>query len=190
MHYGPVDDSADIPPARGARLTPALRAAVAWTDAEFYLGTAEGEQRWDRFRATVRSARRGYAWACVLMGLVVGAGAESVAATDAVNPREHLPSLAGAYVTVLGLAWWWGWLLRRTIAPIMLRNAQRIARTLYVLVNVLVLALSPTLAAHRVGWGIIAAALVALPWLVSAFLESRRPAVPPYPPEWKRFDSG
>jgi hypothetical protein len=190
MHYDPVDDPADVPAVQELRLTPALRAVVAWTDAEFYLGTAEGEQRWERFRAAARTAQRRYAWACALMGLVVGAGAGRVAATDAVTPREHLLSLAGAYLTVPGLAWWWGWLLRRGIAPISLRNGQRIARASYVLVGVLVLLLSPIFAEHRVGWGIVAAVLVALPWLASAYLETHRATFLPYPAEWKRFDSG
>jgi hypothetical protein len=190
MHYGPVDYPDGVPAVHGEPLTPALRAVLAWTDAEFYLGTAEGEQRWDRFRAAVRTARRGYARACVLMGLVVGAGTGTAAATDAVHPREHRLALVGAYLTVAGLAWCWGWLLRRSIAPIGLRNAQRVARALYVLVNVLVLALSPAFAAHPVSWGITAAVLVALPWLASAYLESHRATVPPYPAEWKRFDSG
>ena len=171
------------------RLGPGQRALVAWTDAEFYLGTASGERRWNQFWDTVRTARRRYAWVCVVTGLLLGVLAGRVAATVALRPGEHVGSVVAAYLAVLAFAWWWGRVLRWSVAPFFNRNAQRFSRLAYLLVGFLVLVVSPLFSASPRGWGVVAGPLVALPWLVSAYIETHR-AVPAYPAEWKAFDSG
>jgi hypothetical protein len=173
----------------GLRLGPGHRATIAWTDAEFYLGTASGERRWNDFWDTVRTARRRYAWVSTVTGLVLGVVAGRVAATVALEPGAHVVPVVAAYLGVLVFAWWWGRVLRWSVAPILVRNAQRFCRLAYVLVGFLVLLSSPFFDAYPLGWGVVAGTLVALPWLVSAAIETRR-AVPDYPTEWKAFDSG
>jgi len=176
-------------PTGPVRRSPAVRAIAAWSTAEFYLGTAVAERRWDEFRAAVRGARRAYAWSCLLMGLVVGAGGGIVAGGDGIRPGRHVLSVVVAYLSGPALAWWWGRLMRWSIAPVLFRNAQRFARLAYALAQTIVLAVSPLFAAHPTGWGVAAAVLIALPWLVSAYLESHR-ALPPYPAAWKDFTTG
>ena len=171
------------------RLDPGQRAMVAWTDAEFYLGTTSGERRWNHFWDTVRTARRRYTWACVLTGLLLGAQAGEVAATVALRPSQHVGSVVTAYLAVPAFAWWWGRILRWSVAPVLLRNAQRFCRLAYLLVSFLVLVVSPLFSANPLSWGAVAGTLVALPWLVSAYIEMHR-AVPAYPNDWKAFDSG
>jgi hypothetical protein len=169
--------------------TPAERATAKWTDAEFYLGTDQGRPRWDRFWTEVRAGRRVYALLSALFGALAAAAVAGEVLTVATRPTRHLPQMALAYLSALPLAWVWGRVLSATIAPLLLRNGQRMARVAFVAAQTLVLALGPLLAGARVAWAVIAAVLVALPWWTSAYLESHRP-VPAYPDEWKGFTTG
>lgn len=160
-----------------------------WIDTEFYLGTAQGPQRWQRFWATVRAGRRLYAGVCVPAGVVVGTGAGLLAATLATAPTRHPVAVGLAYLSALVIGWFWGRLLTATVAPLLLRNGQRTARVGYVAVQTTVFAVSAAVPYGSTAWGMVAALLVAAPWWISAVVESRRP-VPAYPAEWTRFDSG
>lgn len=94
-----------------------------------------------------------------------------------------------AYLSTLLLAWVWGRVLAATIAPFLLRNGQRLARAAYVVLQTAVLAISPLLSGAGAAWTVIAAVLAALPWWTSARLETHR-GIPPYPEEWKAFNTG
>jgi hypothetical protein len=166
-----------------------MRSLALWADTEFYLGTAQGPRRWDAFWATVRATRRRYALICVAAGIVVGGGVGWFAANVATRPFRNLVPVLLGYGSALAVGWLWGRLLATTIAPLLLRNGQRLARVGYVIAQTLVLGASSFVPVGSVAWAVVAGLLVAVPWWISAAQESRRP-VPPYPPEWTRFDSG
>lgn len=163
---------------------PTSHAAVAsWLKAELLLDTALGEEFWSEHFRVVAALRRRYAGFAVTMGLAIGGLAFAGLLP---SRRSGLDTMLAIVAMVAGpfIARSWTAYTRATIAPFVLLNRQTGPRWLFVLLFEAAL-LADLISPLSLPMVVIASIAIALPWLLSAYLETRQ-RLPAYPERWKQ----